>query len=57
MQVRWKKSTYSGSQTNCVEVAHTKTEIRDSKNPDGPVITVSCAALATFIKAIKDGQL
>jgi hypothetical protein len=57
MQVRWQKSTYSGSTSNCVEVAHTKTGIRDSKNPDGPVITTSPAALDRFIKAIKDGQL
>ncbi|GGP70609.1 DUF397 domain-containing protein [Saccharothrix coeruleofusca] len=36
----WRKSSYSSSQANCVEIAHTPTGIavRDSKNPDGPVL-------------------
>ena len=57
MQVRWKKSTYSGSTSNCVEVAHTKTAIRDSKNPTGPAIATGRAAFAAFVRALKDGQL
>jgi hypothetical protein len=35
---RWRKSSYTGNQGNCVEVAHTKDAVRDSKNPNGPVL-------------------
>jgi hypothetical protein len=47
----WQKSSYSGSESGqCVEVAacpHT-VHIRDSKNPTGPVFTVSPEAWAAF---------
>ncbi|MER5266827.1 DUF397 domain-containing protein [Actinosynnema sp. NPDC002837] len=38
--VRWRKSSRSSSQANCVEVARVadRTAVRDSKNPDGPVL-------------------
>jgi hypothetical protein len=51
----WRKSSYSdGGGGNCLEVApcpHTSTaiHIRDSKNPDGPNLTVSGKAWAAFI--------
>ncbi|WP_433265471.1 DUF397 domain-containing protein [Actinosynnema sp. CS-041913] len=37
----WRKSSYSSSQANCVEVRHhdKSVAVRDSKNPDGPVLT------------------
>lgn len=31
--LRFKKSTRSGGQAECVEVAHTLRHVRDSKNP------------------------
>ncbi|RKT57571.1 DUF397 domain-containing protein [Saccharothrix australiensis] len=36
----WRKSTYSTSQANCVEIRHLNgtVAVRDSKNPDGPVL-------------------
>jgi hypothetical protein len=36
--LHWRKSTYSGDSSNCVEIATTPTTIlvRDSKNPAGP---------------------
>ncbi|WP_158844434.1 DUF397 domain-containing protein [Saccharothrix deserti] len=36
----WRKSSRSTSQANCVEIAHVANRIavRDSKNPDGPVL-------------------
>ncbi|MGH3845962.1 MAG: DUF397 domain-containing protein [Pseudonocardiaceae bacterium] len=35
-EMRWRKSSHSGTQSNCVELAHTPAAIRDSKNPAGP---------------------
>jgi hypothetical protein len=45
----WRKSSYSGSDDNCVELG--AGAVRDSKNPDGPVLPVDVAALVTAIKA------
>ncbi len=51
---RWRKSSYSGNETDCVELAHTLDSLRDSKNPDGPRLRVNIDAL---LGAIKDGQI
>jgi hypothetical protein len=50
----WRKSTRSGGEAggNCVELA--PGAVRDSKNPDGPVLTVKIAAL---LIAVKTGQI
>lgn len=48
----WRKSSYSGDEGgDCVEVAtHSlAVHIRDSKNPTGPVLTVTPAAWGAFI--------
>jgi hypothetical protein len=50
----WKKSSYSGQQTDCVEVAYAGL-VRDSKQSDGPRLSVPC--LAAFIDQIKAGRL
>ncbi|QOV36759.1 DUF397 domain-containing protein [Streptomyces ferrugineus] len=53
--LRWFKSSYSSdSGGECLEVARcpqtpTAIHIRDSKNPDGPNLTVSGHAWAHFI--------
>ncbi|MEV5204832.1 DUF397 domain-containing protein [Streptomyces sp. NPDC053720] len=47
----WQKSSYSGSEGGqCVEVAaHTTAiHIRDSKNPDGPMLTVAPTTWSAF---------
>ncbi len=46
----WRKSTYSGTQEACVEVAVTdrSTGIRDSKQPSGPSLTFSGRAFTAF---------
>lgn len=49
----WIKSSRSGNQTNCVEVATTLDEIRDSKDPNGPTLK---AAVAPLVRAIKAGR-
>lgn len=48
---RWRKSTRSSTGTNCVEIAHTLDQVRDSKNPAGPVLRVDLAQLLTAVKA------
>ncbi|WEH40364.1 DUF397 domain-containing protein [Streptomyces sp. AM 2-1-1] len=47
----WRKSSYSGSEGGaCVEVsAHPAAiHIRDSKNPEGPIVTVDTASWSAF---------
>jgi hypothetical protein len=49
---RWRSSTYSGGNNECVEVADNiprLVPVRDSKRPDGPVIVVSRDAWRAFI--------
>jgi hypothetical protein len=54
---RWRKSSYSGNGAECVEVAARSpgaVAIRDSKNPDGPVLVVTrdgWADLTTHLQA------
>ena len=49
---RWRKSSRSQSQSNCVEVALSETgSIRDSKNPTGPMLRGDLPAMVAAIKA------
>lgn len=54
---RWVKSSFSAAD-NCVEISRTDetVRIRDSKEPDGPVLDFSAAAFADFIAAVKRGE-
>ncbi|MEY9993683.1 hypothetical protein ABIE67_005715 [Streptomyces sp. V4I8] len=53
----WRKSSYSNSQAGeCLEVAHNlpgTVPVRDSKNPEGPVLLVGDGAWAQFVGALK----
>ncbi|MGV9563166.1 DUF397 domain-containing protein [Streptomyces sp. NPDC003480] len=52
--LRWFKSSYSNdSGGQCLEVAHNveAIHIRDSKNPSGPVLTVSHGAWGAFLES------
>jgi hypothetical protein len=53
--IAWRKSSYSGEQGDCVEVADLTdtTAVRDSKAPHGPALTFPEAAWATFIADVK----
>lgn len=48
---RWRKSTRSTSQNACVEldVSLTGTQIRDSKNPSGRVLSINADSWSTFM--------
>ena len=54
----WRKSTYSGSGNNCVEVHashHRGIAVRDSKNPHGAVLTFTPGQWQAFTRTIKTG--
>ena len=54
---RWRKSSYSGNGGgDCVEVARSLPDavaVRDSKNPDGPILTFSRDEWASFITRLR----
>ena len=52
--LRFKKSRYSGGQSDCVEVAHTLECLRDSKQSTDIVLRGNVLAL---IQAVKTGRL
>ncbi len=57
-QAAWRKSTYSGGATNCVEVADrlaAVVAVRDSKNPEGSALMFAPAAWDAFTGAVKNG--
>lgn len=53
----WRKSSHSHSD-NCVEVADLGATIavRDSKDPDGPVLTFTRSELAAWLAGCKAGE-
>jgi hypothetical protein len=50
----WKKSSYSGNNGTCVEVAHLADRLaaRDSKNPAGPTLTFPRESFRDLLRAI-----
>ncbi|WP_079125925.1 DUF397 domain-containing protein [Streptomyces sp. ERV7] len=51
----WRKSSHSSDQGgDCIEVADLPhaVAVRDSKNPDGPAITLSPAAFGAFVRSV-----
>ena len=59
-QAIWRKSSYSGTSGNCVEVAGNlpgAVGVRDSKNPTGPALVVTPQAWRAFLHRAKDGEL
>lgn len=53
----WRKSSYSADTANCVEFAETPDgrAVRDSKDPDGPILTYTIASWHDFITDIRQG--
>jgi len=55
MSNAWRKSSYSGSQANCVEVGNATglVTVRDTQDHRGPALTVSADAWRRFMTGIK----
>ncbi|MFG2919497.1 DUF397 domain-containing protein [Kitasatospora sp. NPDC048298] len=53
----WRKSSYSNGGGGCVEVddAHPG-RVRDSKDPNGPILAFPAEAWASFISAVRSGE-
>jgi len=54
VEVGWQTSSYSGGNGDCVEVAVAPDTVlvRDSKDRDGPVLSVSTAAWHAFLTSL-----
>jgi Domain of unknown function (DUF397) len=57
-KLNWRKSTFSGSQANCVEVADHNNAVllRDTKDRTGPVLRFTPAAWRDLTTRIKAGS-
>jgi hypothetical protein len=55
--LNWRKSSRSSDTANCVEVAFagSRVAVRDSKNPDGPVLTYRTESWSLFIDEVRQG--
>ncbi|MDH6142971.1 hypothetical protein P3T35_004999 [Kitasatospora sp. GP30] len=58
MPYTWRKSTFSGAQNECIEVADGcpgVIPVRDSKNPGGPALVFPTETWSTFIASLREG--
>jgi len=58
VEVKFKKSSYSGPNGNCVEVAGVEDSVivRDSKDREGPALTFTVDEWKAFMSGAKDGE-
>ncbi|WP_411146324.1 DUF397 domain-containing protein [Streptomyces sp. x-80] len=60
LPVRWRKSSYSSTNGGeCIEIGEGISgvvPVRDSKDPQGPVLTIAPAAWSSFVSAVQSGE-
>jgi Domain of unknown function (DUF397) len=59
VRATWRKSSYSGGNNDCVEIADNLSGavgIRDSKNPSGPALVLTPRAWRAFVAGVKNGE-
>jgi hypothetical protein len=57
--IEWSKSSYSGNDGSCVEVADLDSgdrAVRDSKDPAGPMLRFIRAEWSAFIAEVRAGE-
>ena len=54
----WRKSSYSGTQGECVEVAGAgdSLAVRNSNHPDAGTIVLAAGAASSWVRAIRAGE-
>ena len=55
----WVKSTYSGPQGNCVEIAYLtagRVAVRSSRHPAGPALVFTSAEWDAFLRGAREGE-
>lgn len=58
-KVHWRRSSHSGDQGNCVEVARLadgRIGVRDSKHPDAGTLVFAAAEFGGFIRSLRTGE-
>ncbi|WP_209634386.1 DUF397 domain-containing protein [Kibdelosporangium banguiense] len=55
----WRKSSRSTDTGQCIELVHTEIvfRLRDSKNANGPMLTLTAEQGFAFLGAVKDGRI
>jgi len=58
VDLAWRKASFSHAANNCLELAPVDgmVAVRDSKDPDGPVLTYTKAELRAFLNGAKAGE-
>lgn len=54
----WRRSSFSGPTNDCVEVRsmHSHLDVRDSKDPEGAMLTFTAQAWRAFVGAVRAGE-
>jgi hypothetical protein len=58
LSAKWRKSTHSSTNGNCVEVRHLDAvvEVRDTKDRHGPSLRFTATAWQDFVEAVHSGD-